>query len=90
MSIAENLKLCIFAALKFRDVAQSGLEYPSGGRGVGSSNLLIPTIDYQRISRDVNPFLFYYHAVTIPLNIKPIVLLPFLWKYSEIHICSST
>ena len=26
-----------------RDVAQPGLEYASGGRGVGSSNLLAPT-----------------------------------------------
>jgi hypothetical protein len=35
-------KLVILHTL-FRDVAQSGLEYASGGRGVGSSNLLIPT-----------------------------------------------
>ena len=28
---------------KFRDVAQHGLEYSSGGRGVASSNLAIPT-----------------------------------------------
>ncbi len=27
-----------------RDVAQSGLEYASGGRGVASSNLVIPTL----------------------------------------------
>ena len=30
---------------KFRDVAQHGLEYSSGGRGVASSNLAIPTKD---------------------------------------------
>ncbi len=28
---------------RFRDVAQPGLEYTSGGRGVASSNLAIPT-----------------------------------------------
>ncbi len=33
-----------FAATKVRGVAQLGLEYASGGRGVGSSNLLTPTL----------------------------------------------
>ncbi len=33
----------LFLQSNYRDVAQSGLEYASGGRGVGSSNLLIPT-----------------------------------------------
>lgn len=28
---------------QLRDVAQPGLEYTSGGRGVASSNLVIPT-----------------------------------------------
>lgn len=36
---------CPSAKGVFRDVAQSGLEYTSGGRGVASSNLVIPTED---------------------------------------------
>ena len=36
---------------RIRDVAQSGLEYASGGRGVGSSNLLIPTFKRLQINR---------------------------------------
>jgi hypothetical protein len=42
-------KLVILHTL-FRDVAQSGLEYASGGRGVGSSNLLIPTKENQALT----------------------------------------
>ena len=41
---------------RIRDVAQSGLEYASGGRGVGSSNLLIPTSKRLQIT-DLRPFL---------------------------------
>ncbi len=42
--IWDNKNNRLFLQSDFRDVAQSGLEYSSGGRGVGSSNLLIPTI----------------------------------------------
>ena len=41
-----------------RDVAQPGLEYPSGGRVVASSNLVIPTAYYQRLTRECGSFLF--------------------------------
>ncbi len=38
------LKLIInFVLNYYRDVAQPGLEYTSGGRGAASSNLAIPT-----------------------------------------------
>ena len=38
-----NKVLTLHSLLRQRDVAQSGLEYSSGGRVVASSNLVIPT-----------------------------------------------
>ena len=47
--IWEKEKKRVILRSHFRDVAQSGLEYASGGRGVGSSNLLIPTIEREAV-----------------------------------------
>ena len=76
LSIFQNKALCfqnisIILCLLERGVAQPGLEYPSGGRVVGSSNLLTPTTDYQRLTLICRSFLIYgtcaeiYHYFTI-------------------------
>ena len=39
-----------------RDVAQSGLEYSSGGRVVAGSNPVIPTIDNQGVKQKFSSF----------------------------------
>ena len=39
---------------KVRDVAQSGLEYTSGGRGVAGSNPVIPTNLFSFCGSDVD------------------------------------
>ena len=41
-----------------RDVAQSGLEYWSGGPVVASSNLVIPTVKNERLTLICKSFLF--------------------------------
>ena len=46
-----------------RDVAQSGLEYTSGGRGVGGSNPLIPTGFIQNPQSFIALRVFYFEQV---------------------------
>jgi hypothetical protein len=57
--ICELKNKLVFLRSHFRDVAQSGLEYASGGRGVGSSNLLIPTEDKKRLSQKIDSLFFF-------------------------------
>ena len=55
--ICRNKNKAIHLHSHFRDVAQSGLEYASGGRVVAGSNPVIPTIENKALAVMHGPFL---------------------------------